>query len=278
MSDSESEGGVPLIEAEFDPTANSKKRKAEAEVEGGIDSKKEKKKAKRKQKKQARAKNIDEDDLDQELGVNHAFERMDGQLVADYVNARTRLYGKDLSSVELEDKFIPARTVYDSTSYSDARKLDNLPAFLKKQFGNLKPTSNKPPGAPHTIVVTASGIRAADVCRSLKSGLPKQGIKDAKVEKLFAKHLKLADQIASLKKNRVDYGVGTPDRLAALLEEKALSTENLKRVVVDVSYIDQKKRGILDMKDLHEALVKLLLRGEFMGADREGGDELFVFY
>lgn len=109
MSDSDSEGGVPLIEAEFDVTANSKKRKAEADVEGGIDSKKEKKKAKRKQKKQAKAKNIDEDDLDQELGVNHAFERMDGQLVADYVNARTRLYGKDLSSVELEDKFIPGK-------------------------------------------------------------------------------------------------------------------------------------------------------------------------
>lgn len=107
MSDSENEGGVPLIEAEFDVTATSKKRKAEADPEGGIDSKKEKKKAKRKQKKQAKAKNIDEDDLDQELGVNHAFERMDGQLVADYVNARTRLYNKELSSVELEDKSIP---------------------------------------------------------------------------------------------------------------------------------------------------------------------------
>ena len=45
MSDSDSEGGVPLIEAEFDVTANSKKRKAEADAEGGIDSKKEKKKA-----------------------------------------------------------------------------------------------------------------------------------------------------------------------------------------------------------------------------------------
>lgn len=187
-----------------------------------------------------------------------------------------------------------ARTIYDSTSYSDPRKLDNLPAFLKKQFGTLKPTSNKPSGAPHTIIVTASGIRAADVCRSLKTGLPKQGIKDPKVEKLFAKHLKLADQVASLKKNRyvfekslrtrtdftcrVDYGVGTPDRLSALLEEKALSTENLKRVVIDVSYIDQKKRGILDMKDLHEALIKLLLRKEFLGEDKEAGDELFVFY
>jgi protein CMS1 len=106
MSDSDSEGGVPLIEAQFDVDASSKKRKREAEPEASKDSKKAAKKAKRKEKKKQKAKEIDEDDLDQTLGVNHSFERMDGQLLADYVNARTRLYGKDLSSVELEDKFI----------------------------------------------------------------------------------------------------------------------------------------------------------------------------
>ena len=72
--------------------------------------------------------------------------------------------------------------------------------------------------------------------------------------------------------------MGTPDRLVALLEEKALSTANLKRVVVDVSYIDQKKRGILDMKELHESLIKLLLRKEFIGEDKQSGDDLFLFY
>jgi protein CMS1 len=64
----------------------------------------------------------------------------------------------------------------------------------------------------------------------------------------------------------------------ALLDEKALSIENLKRVVIDVSYIDQKKRGILDMKDLHEPVIKLLLRKEFVGEDKQGGDGLFLFY
>ncbi|OAL57076.1 hypothetical protein IQ07DRAFT_496318 [Pyrenochaeta sp. DS3sAY3a] len=278
MSDTDSDGGVPLIEAEFDVTATSKKRKREAEPEASKDSKKAAKKAKRKEKKKQKAKEIDEDDLDQELGVNHSFERMDGQLLADYVNARTRLYGKDLSSVELEDKFISARTVQDSTGWNEPRTLNNLSAFLKNQSSALKPTPSKPPGAPHTLVVTASGIRAADVCRSLKSGLPKQGVKDPNVAKLFAKHLKLADQVTHLKKNKVDFGVGTPDRLVALLEEQALSTKNLKRVVVDVSYIDQKKRGILDMKDLHESLIKLLLRKEFVGEDKEGGDDVFLFY
>lgn len=65
---------------------------------------------------------------------------------------------------------------------------------------NAKP--KKLVGAPHTIVVTASGIRAADVCRSLKSGLPKQGVESPSVAKLFAKHMKVAEQVAFLKKEK----------------------------------------------------------------------------
>jgi protein CMS1 len=76
---------------------------------------------------------------------------------------------------------------------------------------------------------------------------------------------------------RIDFGVGTPERLSALLDQKALSTANLKQVVIDCSYIDQKKRGILDMKELHDPLIKLLLRKEFIG-DYETGDEIFLFY
>ncbi|KAI4615422.1 uncharacterized protein J4E88_007796 [Alternaria novae-zelandiae] len=278
MSDSESEGGVPLMEAQFDLDASSKKRKRQAEPEASKDGKKAAKKAKRKEKKKQKAKAISEDDLDQGLGVNHAFERMDGQLVADYVNARTRLYGKDLSSVELEDLWISARTVQDSSSWTEPRTTDKLPAFLKKQAGTLEATPCKPPGAPHTLVVTGSGMRAADVCRCLKSGLPTQGVEKPSVAKLFAKHLKLADQVAHLSKSRIDYGVGTPDRLMALLQEGALSTANLKRVVVDVSYIDGKKRGILDMRELHEAVVRLVVCKQLVGEDRQGGEGLFVWY
>lgn len=62
------------------------------------------------------------------------------------------------------------------------------------------------------------------------------------------------------------------------MDDGALSTENLKQVVVDVSYIDQKKRGILDMKELHESLIKFLLRKEFVGDGKGSGDDLFLFY
>lgn len=204
MSSSD-EVGIPLIEATFDPTAPSKKRKREADQGTTPEDKKAAKKAKRKQKKALRAKEISEDDLDLTLHLNRAFSRLDSQLLADYVNARTRLYGKDLSSVELEDRFLPARTVRDTSGYEGDRTLDNLAGFLKKQCGKLEATPKTPTGAPHTLVVTASGIRAADVFRALKGGLPKVGVKEASVAKLFAKHMKVGEQVEHLKKNKYVY-------------------------------------------------------------------------
>lgn len=43
----------------------------------------------------------------------------------------------------------------------------------------------------------------------------------------------------------------------------ALSIEYLKRIVVDASHIDQKKRGIMDMKDTMMPLARWLTRAEF---------------
>lgn len=42
----------------------------------------------------------------------------------------------------------------------------------------------------------------------------------------------------------------------------ALSSARLERIVIDASHIDQKKRGIMDMKETHVPLVQLLTRTE----------------
>ncbi|KAF2205946.1 hypothetical protein GQ43DRAFT_436541 [Delitschia confertaspora ATCC 74209] len=279
MSDSEVDGGIPLIEDEFSIVPDSKKRKRNDDPEEKTLSKAEQKRLKRKKQRKLKAKAIDNDQLDQELSVNHSFEHMDSQLLSDYINQRTRHYGKELSTVELEDKFIPARFIQDSSSFSKPRTLENLAEFLKSQNSkSMTPTPKTPSGAPHTLVITASGIRAADAFRSLRNDLPKQGVKNPSVAKLFAKHIKLAESIEHCSKYKMDFGVGTPDRISALLEQGALSTVNLKRIVVDVSYIDSKKRGILDMKELHEPLIKLLLRKEFKGEDNEVKSKLLLFF
>lgn len=58
----------------------------------------------------------------------------------------------------------------------------------------------------------------------------------------------------------------------------ALSTANLKRIILDTSYIDQKKRGVLDMKELHEPVIRLLLRDEFRGEDKQIKDSLLLCF
>ena len=57
---------------------------------------------------------------------------------------------------------------------------------------------------------------------------------------------------------RVGIGIGTPVRITDLLQKGALKVANLRRIVVDGSYVDQKKRSIFDMKELFVPLSDLL--------------------
>lgn len=73
-------------------------------------------------------------------------------------------------------------------------------------------------------------------------------------------------------------GVGTPARISDLIESGKTITMNalnisvdnvgtlklgeLERIIIDGSYIDQKQRGIFDMKETHFPLLQLLTRPE----------------
>lgn len=58
----------------------------------------------------------------------------------------------------------------------------------------------------------------------------------------------------------------------------SLSLDKLQRLVVDASHIDQKKRGVMDMKDTVMPLARFLARKEFKdryGAEKKPLDLLF---
>jgi protein CMS1 len=61
----------------------------------------------------------------------------------------------------------------------------------------------------------------------------------------------------------------------------ALSTKDLERIVIDASHIDQKKRGILDMKDTALQLIQLLtlpdLKEKYSVEADDKGVELLFF-
>lgn len=62
-----------------------------------------------------------------------------------------------------------ANAIVDTTSWNKPRTLDNLPGFLEKFAGNSTKlwSASKKNGAPHTIIVTAAGLRAADIARQI---------------------------------------------------------------------------------------------------------------
>jgi len=275
MSDSDSaEGGVPLLEPAFD---SSKKRKRD-----DPETRKAKKLKNRRNKKPS---DIHEDELDEELGVNLSIGRMDGNLMVNYVARRTKKFEPDASSVELEELYLPAKSVMDTDSWTEPRTSDNLAAFVRHIANKGEKLEEAPStadesetGAPHTLIIAASGIRAADLTRALRDFQSKKK-NGGKVAKLFAKHIKLKEAIEECKKIKISVGVGTPQRVNDLLEDGALSAKHLRRIIVDASYIDQKKRGILDMKETQMPLVNLLTRKDLR--ERYEDDEMptkLIFY
>ena len=194
-------------------TSGKRKREEDGKTES-------KRAAKRKRSK--KPKDIADDALDAEAGVNHAIAHMDSQLLADHVAQRTKRFQKDLSLVELEDIHIPATGIVDTTDFGEQRTMDHLPAYLEKFVGKVTSKNKKnrledaakEKGTPHTLVIAGAGLRAANLTRALRQFQTKE----AKIAKLFAKHIKLKEAIEEVKRTRMNIGVGTPQRVIDLLD------------------------------------------------------------
>ncbi|KAK5998876.1 Protein CMS1 [Cladobotryum mycophilum] len=232
--------------------SNPKKRAAEDAVPAPVPAKKAKKK---------KANQLEDENLIPELGLNMLFSKMDSPLLADHLAQKLAKFGTELSPVELADLAISASSIRDTTSWQEMRSLGHLPGFIENFSEHPEELTRTPKknGAPHTIIIAGAGLRAADITRAVR----KFASKDNLVAKLFAKHMKVNDQVSLLKNKKTGIGVGTPARLAELIDNGALSLDKLQRLVVDASHIDQKKRGVLDMKDTMMQLARFLSRKEF---------------
>ncbi|KAK5111927.1 hypothetical protein LTR62_004659 [Meristemomyces frigidus] len=286
MSDSEDTlGGVPLVEAVSDsgtPPPQSANKRKRSEEDANPTSKRAGKKQKQKQTK--KPKDVDNDALDTDLGINHAIAHMDSKLLADHLAQRTKRFQPSLSSVEAEDLQIPDQAIKDTINFTKSRATENLADYVelyaaprrKKRKGPRLSEASQLKGCPHTLVVAAAGLRAADLTRALR----RFQTKECMVAKLFAKHIKMKEAVETVQSARLGIGIGTPQRIIDLLDNGALKANLLERIVIDASHIDQKKRGVLDMKETQGPLVQLLARKEFMnryGIDGEQKIEL-LFY
>ncbi|XP_010909297.2 uncharacterized protein [Elaeis guineensis] len=83
-------------------------------------------------------------------------------------------------------------------------------------------------GSPAVLIISTSALRSLELIRGLKPLT-----RECRPVKLFAKHLKVEDQVALLK-NRVNFASGTPSRIKKLIDMDALSLSRLAVVVLDM--------------------------------------------
>ncbi|XP_061547792.1 protein CMSS1 [Phycodurus eques] len=106
------------------------------------------------------------------------------------------------------------------------------------------------------LIVCSSALRAIELIRHLTTF---KG--EAKAVKLFAKHIKIEEQVKLLQKGVVHIGVGTPARIGALINREGLNLQALRFLVLDWNWRDQKCRRMMDIPEIKLDFLKLLESG-----------------
>ncbi|KAK5444289.1 Protein cms1 [Exophiala xenobiotica] len=178
--------------------------------------------------------------------LDETIAMMDPALLADHF----------ANSIELEEQYLPTKSFRNTTAFDKPHAGTKLPEFLEQfaENGKAELSTCEEEAAPHTLIIAPSGIRTADLNRELRVF----NTEESKVAKLIAKHMKLHENIDYMRKNKVGIAVGTPTRVKDLIDADAMKTSGIRRIVVDGSYRDEKKRSIFEMEELFRPLLALL--------------------
>ncbi|XP_051998718.1 protein CMSS1-like isoform X1 [Xyrauchen texanus] len=121
------------------------------------------------------------------------------------------------------------------------------------------------------LIVCGSALRTIELIKQLVAFKGQ-----AKVLKLFAKHIKVDEQIKLLSKGVTHIAVGTPGRIAALLEKDGLTVQGLRYLVLDWNYRDQKHRTMTDIPEVKLDFLKMMDFGVIQSC-REGTVKIGLF-
>ncbi|KAI8376043.1 U3-containing 90S pre-ribosomal complex subunit-domain containing protein [Radiomyces spectabilis] len=183
-----------------------------------------------------------------------------------YVLDRQKKALPDLSAVELEgDQALVESAFVDNEKFTQEHVLEALPNYIKFGVARHKRLTKAPTvkASPTALVITHAAVRAVDLVRALK-----EFSTTAKIAKLFAKHLKVEEQIQFLDKQAVHLGVGTPNRIKALVESGHLKLDQLELVVIDTER-NAKRFNIFDNDSVRKDLFSFL--GEHIASRMQNG-------
>lgn len=230
-------------------------------------------------------------EMDTEQKKNISLEE-NADVIAEFINSRIRRKHASLSALELSELFFSKSDIRTTHEFKEPRTLDNLGSYINQRFKNMLPgkqgkqskqakqvkqnkkklknsgnnteenVDDKGDFDNHTnedrkfiAIVSMSAIRACDVHRATKD-------LNGGSLKLINKN-KLAVDLKLVGSTRSRILCCTPGRLSKVLdaENSKLAKEEVKIVLVDNSYLDQKKQNIWDIKETVEVLKDLTKSG-----------------
>ncbi|KAH7469299.1 hypothetical protein PRIC1_000106 [Phytophthora ramorum] len=166
--------------------------------------------------------------------------------------AYTKHRGGQMTSLELADGLNEMHFVVPQGL--GKHKLELLPAYIhhllptfKRDFAGKGKRRDK---SPYFLILCSSALRCVEVIKHLTPF-------KCRVGKLFAKHMKVAEQATQLAKTYLPMAVGTPARVKKLLEMDALSLQHTTHVIFDMEK-DKKQLTVLELKDTVTEMVDLL--------------------
>jgi hypothetical protein len=80
-----------------------------------------------------------------------------------------------------------------------------------------------------------------------------------KIGKLFAKHIKMKDQLAFLSTQSVPIAIGTPGRVKAIMDTDCSHLDQIRFIIIDVAR-DAKLRSIFDIPETSKPLLDIVFR------------------
>ncbi|XP_053312912.1 protein CMSS1 [Spea bombifrons] len=186
----------------------------------------------------------------------------------DLQNLLLQHFDNTRSVIELEELKLP------DTCFVKANDLTHtLSSYLNQTCPKWSKISknHKEKKSVLLLVVCSSAHRALELIKLINAF---KG--DTKIMKMFAKHIKIQDQIKMLEKNVIHLGVGTPGRIKALIGQDGLSLSSLKYIVLDWNWRDQKLRRMMDIPEVKKETLELL-EGGLLSACKAGSVKLGLF-
>ncbi|CAL8266468.1 unnamed protein product [Lota lota] len=187
---------------------------------------------------------------------------------ADLQNIVIEFFSDKRSVIEMEELKLK-----DSNFLTCNDLTHSLSSYLKEvcpKWAKVQKQHTEKSSVP-LLIVCSSALRTIELIKQLTTF---KG--DAKVMKLFAKHIKVEEQVKLLQKGITHIGVGTPGRLQCLIEKEGLSLQSLTHLLLDWNWRDQKYRRMADIPEVKVDLLKLLDMGILKGC-REGKVKIGLF-